>query len=140
MIEAYWRAYGLLCAVPLFQEKPEMTDAMTAWHAEHAYFRQLLDLLHKQVDVFHTGKRPNYQLMLDIVSCKSRTRFIIPDVYARWLPRHETRWPVQPFYRHRMKRLSTCWIILGDASLPPISCYDHVSFVSRALRRMTRRR
>jgi hemerythrin-like domain-containing protein len=54
--------------VPLFQEKPEMTDAMTAWHAEHAYFRQLLDLLHKQVDVFHTGKRPNYQLMFDIIS------------------------------------------------------------------------
>ncbi|HEV8259229.1 MAG TPA: hemerythrin domain-containing protein [Burkholderiales bacterium] len=45
-----------------------MTDAMTAWHAEHAYFRQLLDLLHKQVDLFHTGDRPNYELMLDIVS------------------------------------------------------------------------
>ena len=45
-----------------------MADPTDAWHAEHAYFNQLLDLLHKQVDVFHTGKRPNYELMLDIIS------------------------------------------------------------------------
>ena len=68
MIEACWRTYGRMRAVPLLHEEPEMTNALNAWHAEHAYFRQLLDLLHKQVDVFHTGKRPNYQLMLDIIS------------------------------------------------------------------------
>ena len=45
-----------------------MTDPVAAWHAEHAYFNQLLRLLHKQVDVFHTGERPNYELMLDIIS------------------------------------------------------------------------
>jgi hemerythrin-like domain-containing protein len=45
-----------------------MTNALSAWHAEHAYFRQLLDLLQKQVDVLHTGEQPNYQLMLDIIS------------------------------------------------------------------------
>jgi hemerythrin-like domain-containing protein len=45
-----------------------MANPIAAWHAEHAYFTQLLDLLHKQVDAFHTGKRPNYQLMLDIIS------------------------------------------------------------------------
>ena len=45
-----------------------MPDPIAAWHAEHAYFKQLLDLLHKQVDAFHTGKRPNYELMLDIIS------------------------------------------------------------------------
>ena len=38
------------------------------WHAEHVYFNRLLDLLHQQVDVFHTGERPNYELMLDIIS------------------------------------------------------------------------
>lgn len=45
-----------------------MTEPIAAWHAEHAYFNQLLRLLHKQVDVFHTGARPNYELMLDIIS------------------------------------------------------------------------
>jgi len=45
-----------------------MTDPVAAWHAEHAYFNQLLRLLHRQVDVFHTGERPNYELMLDIIA------------------------------------------------------------------------
>jgi hemerythrin-like domain-containing protein len=45
-----------------------MADLISTWHAEHFYFRRLLGLLHKQVDVFHTGERPNYELMLDIVS------------------------------------------------------------------------
>ena len=43
-------------------------DAVKAWHAEHEYFRRLLTLLQKQLDVFHGGERPNYELMLDIVS------------------------------------------------------------------------
>jgi hemerythrin-like domain-containing protein len=54
--------------VPLFQEEAEMANPIAAWHAEHVYFKQLLDLLHKQVDAFQTGKRPNYELMLDIIS------------------------------------------------------------------------
>ena len=45
-----------------------MTDPIAAWRAEHAYFNQLLRLLHKEVDVFHTGSQPNYELMLDIIS------------------------------------------------------------------------
>src|SRR3954468_9966620 len=43
--------------------KPEAT-----WHAEHAYFRRLLELLQREVDVFHGGERPNYELMLDAIS------------------------------------------------------------------------
>ncbi len=43
-------------------------NPIAAWHAEHVYFKQLLGLLNRQVDVFHAGKRPNYQLMLDIIS------------------------------------------------------------------------
>jgi hemerythrin-like domain-containing protein len=39
-----------------------------AWHAEHAYFGKLLRLLQREVDVFHTGERPNYELMLDVIS------------------------------------------------------------------------
>ena len=44
-----------------------ITSPIAAWHAEHVYFKRLLDLLHKQVDVFPTGQRPNYELMLDIL-------------------------------------------------------------------------
>jgi hemerythrin-like domain-containing protein len=39
-----------------------------AWHAEHAYFSRLLRLLQREVDAFHAGERPNYELMLDIIS------------------------------------------------------------------------
>ena len=45
-----------------------MTVPIAAWHTEHVYFNQLLRLLHRQVDVFHTGERPNYELMLEIIS------------------------------------------------------------------------
>ena len=41
---------------------------ITAWHAEHVHFRVLLDLLQRELDVFHTGERPNYELMLDILA------------------------------------------------------------------------
>jgi hemerythrin-like domain-containing protein len=43
-------------------------DPVKAWRGEHDYFRRLLALLEKQLDVFHGGERPNYELMLDIVS------------------------------------------------------------------------
>jgi hemerythrin-like domain-containing protein len=43
-------------------------DPIKAWQDEHVYFRRLLGLLQEQVDVFHGGERPNYELMLDIVS------------------------------------------------------------------------
>ena len=45
-----------------------MNDPTAAWHAEHVNFARLLDLLEKQVAVFHAGERPNYELMLDITS------------------------------------------------------------------------
>jgi hemerythrin-like domain-containing protein len=45
-----------------------MPDPIAIWHAEHVYFNRLLELLQEQVDVFHTGQRPNYELMLDIIS------------------------------------------------------------------------
>jgi len=44
-----------------------MHDPIAAWHAEHAYFGRLLDLFEKEVDTFHGGGRPNYELMRDIV-------------------------------------------------------------------------
>ena len=43
-------------------------DPVIAWHTEHVYFYQLLGLLHKQIDLFHSGGQPNYELMQDIIS------------------------------------------------------------------------
>ena len=45
-----------------------MFNPIAAWHTEHVYFNQLLNLLQKEIDVFHGGERPNYELMLDIVA------------------------------------------------------------------------
>ena len=44
-----------------------MASPVAAWHTEHVYFGRLLDLLQKQVDVFRSGERPNYEAMLDII-------------------------------------------------------------------------
>ncbi len=44
-----------------------MVDPLAGWHDEHAKFAQLLDILKAQVDAFHRGEHPNYDLMSDIV-------------------------------------------------------------------------
>jgi hemerythrin-like domain-containing protein len=43
-------------------------DLIALWHAEHADFSRLLDLLDEQVRMFNEGERPNYGVMLDILS------------------------------------------------------------------------
>ena len=43
-------------------------NPIAAWHEEHVYFGRLLKLLRKELDVFHGGERPNYELMVDVVS------------------------------------------------------------------------
>ena len=43
-------------------------NPIAAWHEEHVYFNQLLQLMRRELDVFHAGGRPNYELMYDIVS------------------------------------------------------------------------
>jgi hemerythrin-like domain-containing protein len=45
-----------------------MSGPLAIWHTEHVYFRRLLELLQNELDAFHRGERPNYELMLDIVA------------------------------------------------------------------------
>jgi len=45
-----------------------MSGPLAIWHTEHIYFRRLLELLQNELDRFHRGERPNYELMLDIVA------------------------------------------------------------------------
>lgn len=44
-----------------------MSDAIARWHAEHANFARLLKLLEGQLDLFHKGESPDYEMMLDIM-------------------------------------------------------------------------
>jgi hemerythrin-like domain-containing protein len=44
-----------------------MSDSIVLWQAEHVNFATLLDLLEDQLDLFHRGKSPDYQMMLDIM-------------------------------------------------------------------------
>ncbi len=45
-----------------------MIDPIAAWHAEHQNFSRLLELFDREVKVFHSGDRPDYELLLDIVA------------------------------------------------------------------------
>ena len=44
-----------------------MTDFIAAWHAEHAYFAQLLRLLRREIDAMHSGEDPSYELISDVL-------------------------------------------------------------------------
>lgn len=44
-----------------------MPNPVQAWREEHRYFKRMLDLLRREMDVFATGDTPNYPLMLDIL-------------------------------------------------------------------------
>ena len=45
-----------------------MKDSLAVWHDEHANFAKLLNLLERQLNLFHRSQTPNYALMLDIMS------------------------------------------------------------------------
>jgi hemerythrin-like domain-containing protein len=44
-----------------------MANSLTLWQSDHANFAKLLGLLSAELDRFHAGETPNYDLMLDIM-------------------------------------------------------------------------
>ena len=44
-----------------------MPDSIALWRAEHANFATLLDLLEGELDLFHKGSSPDYELMMDVM-------------------------------------------------------------------------
>ncbi len=44
-----------------------MPDPIALWHAEHANFARLIDLLDRQLEAFHRGDSVDYELMLDVM-------------------------------------------------------------------------
>jgi hemerythrin-like domain-containing protein len=45
-----------------------MKTATAHWHTEHVHFNRLLERLGEEVDRFAAAERPNYELMLDIIT------------------------------------------------------------------------
>lgn len=45
-----------------------MQTMLGEWHAEHRHFEALLGRLQNELDAFAMGERPNYALMLDILT------------------------------------------------------------------------
>ncbi len=44
-----------------------MSDSIAFWHAEHVNFAALLNRLEAELERFHKGESPDYELMLDIM-------------------------------------------------------------------------
>ncbi len=44
-----------------------MADAISLWNRDHTNFAVLLDLLERQLDLFHQGESPDYEMMSDIM-------------------------------------------------------------------------
>jgi hemerythrin-like domain-containing protein len=45
-----------------------MAMPISAWHADHVYFNELLGRLRAELDVFHRGERPDYEGICEIVT------------------------------------------------------------------------
>lgn len=44
-----------------------MHEVLARWHADHVNFAKRLNLLEDQVELFHAGGSPKYELMLDVI-------------------------------------------------------------------------
>ena len=49
-------------------ETAAMAMPISAWHADHVYFNELLGRLRTELDVFHRGERPDYERICEIVT------------------------------------------------------------------------
>lgn len=54
-----------------------MSLTLALWHADHVNFGRLLNLLEKQVVIFHDGASPDYTLMQDVIYYMTRYSDIV---------------------------------------------------------------
>jgi len=117
-----------------------MSDPIALWHTEHANFATLLDLLEGQLDLFHKGAPPDYELMLDIMFYMTH----YPDVlhhpkedlaFARIKERETSAGPIvdQLTEQHaRLKRSGDALVVaLDDIVNGSITLRDHVEAPGR---------
>ena len=118
-----------------------MSDPVALWHAEHVNFAVLLDLLEVQLDRFHRGEAPDYELMLDIMFYMTH----YPDVahhpkedlaFARIGERHAAARPIVERLTEQhsvMKRDGNALVVaLDDIVNGSITSREHVEAPGRA--------
>jgi hemerythrin-like domain-containing protein len=76
-----------------------VSDPTAAWLAEHRNFSRLLDLLEPEMERLHGAERPDYELMLDVVT------------YLRHFPEHQ---------HHPREDVAFRRLLRHDASAAPI--------------------
>ncbi len=118
-----------------------MSDHIALWHAEHANFAALLDLLEGQLDLFRRGAPPDYELMLDIMFYMTRYPDVLHHVkedlaFARIGERDASVLPVvsQLTEQHaRLKRCGDALVLALDGIVNgSITLRDHVNAPGRA--------
>jgi len=118
-----------------------MSDPVSRWHSEHINFAQLLDLLEVQLDRFHRGEAPEYELMLDIMFYMTH----YPDVlhhpkedlaFVRIAERHPPARPIveRLTEQHAMMKRdgNALAIALDDIVNGSITSREHVEAPGRA--------
>lgn len=103
------------------------------WHAEHANFTRLLDILDKQLDTFHEGGQPNYELMLDVVTYlrhfSDRYHHSREDLAFARLAKHD---PGMRIALARLRQEHRVIAAAGDELLRKLSGVDSDAMMARA--------
>jgi len=118
-----------------------MADPIVLWHTEHVNFATLLDLLEAQLDHFHRGEAPDYEMMLDIMFYMTH----YPDVlhhpkedlaFARIAERASKARPIVDGLAEehaRMKRDGNALVVaLDDIVNGSVTSREHVEAPGRA--------
>ncbi len=108
-------------------------EPIALWHAEHANYARLLDLLQAQLDAFDEGNQPNYPLMLDIVTYlrhfPDRLHHVREDVAFARLVRHD---PTLRLPLNRLKQEHRVIVAAGDELLERLNEVNSGAVMTRA--------
>jgi len=110
-----------------------MRNPVSYWHNDHANFSRLLDILEKQLDEFHAGGKPNYELMVDIVTYLRH----FPDLHHH--PREDVafallakREPAMKLPLERLRQEHRVIAAVGEDLLRTLSEVDSGTVIARA--------
>ncbi|WP_324124046.1 hemerythrin domain-containing protein [Aromatoleum sp.] len=81
-----------------------MSGHIAKWHAEHANYRKLLNLLQSETERFVRGARPDYELMSEVVFYMTQ----YPDLVHH--PREDAA------FRQLLARDQVAWRLVGELS------------------------
>jgi hemerythrin-like domain-containing protein len=117
-----------------------MSDSIAIWRAEHSNFAKLLNLLEGQLDLFHKGESPDYDMMLDIMFYMTHYSDVMHHpredmALARIMERERDAAPIVNELSAQHARLKTCGNelvqALEDIINGSISSREHVESPGR---------